>query len=42
MRILIAVVIGVLLAGALTVGMVQVSTRTPSPVSSPLFQYGTR
>ena len=42
MRILIAVVIGVLLAGAASVGVVSVAKPSPDPVTKPLYQYGVR
>ncbi|HEY7485569.1 MAG TPA: hypothetical protein VH912_13985 [Streptosporangiaceae bacterium] len=42
MRILIAVVIGVLLAGGASVGFVQVMKPSPAPVTKPLYEYGTR
>jgi hypothetical protein len=42
MRILIAVVIGVLLAGGASVGVVSLAKPSPDPVTKPLYQYGTR
>jgi hypothetical protein len=42
MRILIAVVIGVLLAGGASVGFVQLAKPEPAPVTQPLYKYGTR
>ncbi|GAA2138995.1 hypothetical protein [Actinomadura napierensis] len=42
MRILIAAVIGVLLAGGTSVAVVHVATKTPNPQVKPLYNYGTR
>jgi hypothetical protein len=42
MRILIAVVIGALLAGGVSVGVVSVAKPSPDPVTKPLFRYGVR
>lgn len=42
MRILIAVLTGVLLAGGASAAIVNVATETPSPRVEPLYNYGTR
>jgi hypothetical protein len=42
MRILIAVVVGALLAGGLSVGIVNVAKPSPQPVTKPLYNYGGR
>ncbi|HEX6471823.1 MAG TPA: hypothetical protein VF069_22195 [Streptosporangiaceae bacterium] len=42
MRVLIAVVIGILLAGGTSVGVVSLAKSSPEPVTKPLYNYGTR
>jgi hypothetical protein len=42
MRILIAVVIGALLAGGASVGVVTMAKPKPDPVTKPLYNYGSR
>jgi hypothetical protein len=42
MRSLIAIVVGVLLAGGASYGMVKIAEPSPQPVTKPLYNYGQR